>query len=470
MGVDIGHKYIGGFKPQTNAWGRSPMLLGADDGFEFNSESIDSNVALVMNDGLFGGPYRRKGSPGNITPGGDFPADLYYRCDPTHKMLAQIFGLDSYTSLGGGAHQHDLVMQTGALTGIFGTLVFPGPEGIKELGSAKITGVTISWDESRQRGVATFSTVAHDSNENVGSPDDDFVVVSVAAANGPLIITAAAQADFGYSAAPSPIFITKDAGVTAITVTLEVLDRFKVQRTVVLTTADFVSNVATDLLYGRQVLSGTVSGLAGAGNIKIGITNGVNNASTVSGITTSADRHEILFSQIEFLAKQQGDAGALTAATSSAENDEFFVSKLEVSIKGSPDSRVTSEYGNRISEPVQGGGGWPTCGINVGFSAHTSNSRRKLFAARAKDDLRAIVRLIGPTIPSSSPAVAQSMTLFLNAIQYATGDKKVGGPGVIPVDYAGEAHQAVAVPGDFPAGTDEPCMIRVVNGRSSAYI
>jgi len=470
VGVDIGHKYIGGFKPQTNAWGRSPMLLGAGDGFEFGSESIEDNVALVMNEQMFGGPYRRKGSPGNITPGGDFPADLYYRDDAVHKMLAQVFGLDSYTSLGGGAHQHDLVMQTGALTGIFGTLAFPGPEGTKELGSAKIVGVTISWDESRQRGLATFSTVAHDSNENVGSPDDDFVVVSVAAAAGPLTITAGAQADFGYSAAPSPIFVTKDAGVTAITVTLEVIDRFKVQKTVTLTTADFVANVATDLLYVRQVLSGAVSGLTGSGNIKIGITNGVNNAATVAAITTGADRHEILFSQLEFLAKPQGDAGALTAATSSAENDEFFVSKLEVSIKHTPDSRVTSEYGNRISQPVLGGGGWPTCGFTAGFSAHTSNSRRKLFAQRAKDDLRAIVRLIGPTIPASSPAVAQSMTLYLNGIQYATGGKKVGGPGVIPTDYAGEAHQAVAVPADFPAGTDEPCMIRIVNGRSSAYI
>jgi hypothetical protein len=473
VGVDVGHKYIGGFAKQTGTWGRvAPIVVGANQAFEFNSHSIDSKIDLVMNNGLFGSPYRRKGSPGNVMPGGDFECDLYYRDDPVHAMLAQIFGVDTYTALGGGAHQHDLVMQTGSQIGIFGTLVFPGPEGILELGSAKLVGCKISWDGTKQRTTVSFSVESHDINENVGSPIDNFVVVSVAAANGPLTITGPAALDFGSTAAPSPLFTTIVPGITAITVTTHALDRFGNYVTIVQSRAagDFVSDVATSQVYVRKVLDSTISGLTGSGNIKIGITNGANNATTVTSLTTATDRDCELFSQLRFMAGPEAGASPLALATSSADNDEFFLSKLEIDIKWSQDSRVTTQFGNRRDEMVLGGGGWPTVGVTGSFSAYCTNARRALFAQRAKDGLRAQAVLTGPPVPASSPVVAQSMNIYLNDVQFASGDKKVSGPGVIPIDFAGEAHQAVAVPTGFPAGTDEPCMIRFVDGRSSAYI
>jgi hypothetical protein len=473
--VEVGHKYIGAFAKQSGTWGRTPpVVLGASQAFEFNSHSIDSKIDLVMNNGLFGSPYRRKGSPGNIMPGGDFECDLYYRDDVVHAMLAQVFGLDSFTSLGGGANQHDLVMQTGSQVGIFGTFVFPGTEGILELGSAKIVGCKLSWDGSKQRTTVSFSVEAHDINENVGSPVDNFVVVSVAAANGALTITAGAQLDFGYTAAPSPLFTTIVPGITAITVTTHGIDRFGNYVTIVQSRAagDFVSDVATSTVYLRKVLDSTISGLTGSGNIKIGLTNGVNNNTTISALTTATDRDCQLFSQLRFLAGPEGGAAplALAAANGSADNDEFFLSKFDLDIKWSQDSRVTTQFGNRRDEMVLGGGGWPTVAATASFSAYTTNARRALFAQRAKDGLRVQAILSGPPVPGSSPVVGQSLNVFFNDFQIATGDKKVSGPGVIPIDFAGEAHQAVSVPVGFPAGTDEPCMMRFVDGRSSAYI
>jgi hypothetical protein len=457
MGTEIGHAHRAAVKKQTGAWGASPALvLGANDGFEFNTESLRSNASLVMNEGITGSPYRRPGSPGNLTPSGDVELDLYYRCSAL-RMLAAAFGADAVAALGGGAHRHDLT-QAGSMLGTHFTLGFLGAEAVREFPHSKVTGARLRWAEDGQRGKLTASIAAFDENVNVGSPDDDFVVVSVAAANGALTVTPAAQADF----TPSPIYVTKVAGITAITLAIVAVDRFGDQYTKTVTVSDFTTEVWTDTESVRRVLSITISGLGGTGNIKVGVTNGKNNASTLSGVSTVADRDVSLFTQMRVWMNAQGGADFVDAT------DEQFVSAVEIGLALTMDTRVTTKHRRRIEEPELGGGGWPTATIGFNWSAFTDRNRQRLIDQIAKNQIKAKVELTGPPIASSG--FPHKITCWLNGLQLAEGDVNVGGPGVIAFNVSGEAHSVVAVPTGFPAAHTRAVMIQIQNGEATGYL
>ncbi len=456
MGTEIGHAHKAAVKKQTGAWGTSPALvLGANDGFEFNSESLKANAALVMNEGITGSPFRRPGSPGNLVPGGDIDLDLYYRCAAL-RLLAAGLGADAVTTLVSGAYRHDIT-QASSILGTHFTLAFLGVEAVREFPHTKVTGIRMRWAEDGQRGKLTPTLAAFDENVNVGSPDDDFVVASVAAANGPLTILGPALVDF----IPSPLFITKVAGITAITFTIVAVDRFGDQYTKVITTSDFVSEVATDIEYVRRVVSITISGLTGTGNVKVGVSNGKNNAATVASVSTVADRDVTLFTQMRVWMNAQGGADF-------ADADEQFVSAVEIGLNLSMDSRVTTKHRRRAEEPELGGGGWPVATIGFNWSAFTDRNRQKLLDQIAKNQIKAKVVLTGPQIAAT--AYAHSVTCWLNGVQLAEGDVNVGGPGVIPFNVTGEAHSVVAVPTGFPGGDTKALMVQIQNGEVTSYL
>lgn len=457
MGIETAHVFKAAFKKNSNTWGSGlPVVVGSGDGFEFNSESIKANVALINNEGFYGAAYRRPGSPGNKTPGGDADYDFYYRCNGGLRQLACAAGADSVAALGGGAHEHTIAL-TDTHSGVFGTLVLPGNEGIREYPFAKLTGMKMRWDESKQRGKLMPTYACFDEFFNVGSPVDNFVVVSVTAVNGALTITAGALAGFNAS----PIFMTKDAGVTALTVVLVALDRKGNQYTRTFTQTDFVSNVFTDTEYVKKVISITLSGVAGSGNVKVGVTNGVNNATTVAAITTDTDRDCTLFSQMDFFINDQGGADFVAA-------DEQFLAALEIGLQLSPDSRVTTLFGDRIEEPTTGGAGRPQVTVGINFSAFTDRNRRFLLDRVGKTQLKAVARFTGPPIAASG--FAHRLEIWLNGIQLAEGDPNIGGPGVLPFDLQGEAHTVVAVPTGFPGGFDEAMTMRIRNGFATSYL
>ncbi len=458
MGSEVGHAFRAFLKRNPNPWGGLPVVGGAGDQFEINSESMKANVALVMNEGVYGRAFRRSGSPGHQTPGGDLDLDLFYR-DAGLRFLAGGMGSDAASALGGGAHQHDLGLTDG-VDGLNWTLGLAGNEGVREYGHVKITGVKIRWDESVQRGKIMPTLAAFDENTNVGSPVPDFVVASVAAANGALTVTAAALAGFN----PSPLYMTKVAGVTALTVVVVAVDRKGATYTRQFTQTDFVANVFTDTEYVRRVVSITVSGVAGTGNISVGVTNGVNNATTAAALTTDSDRDCTLFSQCELLITDQRRSGALGSVGA----DEQFLSAIEIGITRNMDSRVTSQFGDRIDEPKSGGGGWGAVTVGINFSALTDRNRRFLADRIGKNELRAKLTLIGPPIPGTS--VPHSVEVWMNGLQFLEGDANMASSGVVPFDLSAEAHQVVAVPADFPAGVDEPLFIRIKNGLSTSYL
>ncbi len=456
MSVEVGNAFRAGFKKQTGPWGETgALLLGAGDCFEFNSESMKPGTSTVKNEGISGNAYRRPGSPGPILPEGDLDIDLYYRC-ASLRMLAHAHGADAVTNLGGGAYRHDMSL-TKRHDGLHGTLALLGDAGVREHPFAKVVGVKLAWDESRKRAKMTPSIAAFDENFHIGTPDDDFVVAQTAAANGALTITAAALADFPFS----PLSITKDAGVTALTAAIVAVDKRGGSYTKTITQADFVSNVWTDTVYVRRVVSITLSGVTGTGNLKVGVTNGVNNVGTASGLTTVADRDEVLFEQIEVWVAPQ------TKATDFDSGDEQFVSKLEVGIAHNVDKRVTTKFGYRMDEPTTGGGGWPEVMFNMSFSAFTDRNRQRLLDIYAANKLRAKVVCTGPPVGASGQA--HKLELYLNAIQIE-GGLSVGGPGVVAFDLTGSANVALAVPFGFPAGHVMPLLTRVTNAEANPYV
>src|SRR6266540_1362513 len=106
MGVELGHRTTAAFAKNTNGWGGVPVQLGANDGFEINTESLKPVADLVPNKGVFGSPYQRPASAGKFMVSGDAVLDLYYQCFGL-RFLGMCLS-DAVTALGGGAHRHDL--------------------------------------------------------------------------------------------------------------------------------------------------------------------------------------------------------------------------------------------------------------------------------------------------------------------------------------------------------------------------
>ena len=450
MGIEIGSAFRFAIKKQTNAWGGLPLACGAGDGFEANSESIKANVELIMNEGLMGAAYRRAGSPGKKMPAGDIPFDLYYQ-DAAHRAIALVMGLDTMTNPG-GVYQHDLSM-VNTHAGLIATIIGAGNEGVWEWGSAKLKGFKIRWEEGKQRGETTLSLVTHDQNLNVGSPITNNIVATAAAANG--VKTIAAQ-----PTTPSPITLLL-TGVTELVTTI-VYTNIKGDTVTEVHTRSTGGLTYTTLQYAKTVVSITCASIAGSGNFSAGVSNGVNNATTIASVTYATQRDCSLFSQLRFYVNEQGGADFVPAT------DEQFLSAFEVGVDLSLDQRVTTEWGDRISEPSTGGGGWPMMTVGFSFSAETDKNRRFIYDSFGKAQLKAKAVLTGPPIAATS--VAHSITVFMNALQLNEGEPDTGGPGVLAFDATGEAHSVLAVPTGFPAAMTQPGLIRIVNNLSSAII
>jgi hypothetical protein len=463
MTLPLGHASIGGFKMHSNAWGSgAPVALGASDGFEFDSESIRANSARIKSEGNYGNAYRRAGAFAALKPGGSVPMDLYYRC-ASWRLVALAMGADAVTALGGGAHRHDISCVNNH-TGKHGTLVFPlqngagAVEGVKEIPHTKVEGFTLEWTRE-QAGKLSIDVIGFDDYLNIGAPSVAFVVASVAVGTGAQTVLAAALTDF----TPSPLTFTKAGTVTAINVTIVYVDRFNVQKSITFTETDFVANLWTGLDYARRVISVTINTFTGSGNISAGVSNGVNNQSTVSAITTVTERDKVLFSQLRFFANAQGGADFVAA-------DEYFLEALRISLKVGFDQRVTTEFGTRISEPSTGAAARPEVMVSLNYSALTTQNKNKFFDMIAKNQIKAKAIFTGPTVPASSPAVAQTLTIWLNALQVDEGEGTVGGPGVLGFEQSLEAQQAIAVPTGFPSGVDEPLFMQLVNNLATAII
>lgn len=461
MGVPLGHGSIAAFKVHTNAWGNGlPVAAGAGDGFEFDSDSIKANSQLIKTEGNYGGAYRRAGVFGALKPGGAIPFDLYYQC-AAWRLICMAIGADAVTSLGGSAYRHDITVLNNH-AGKYGTLVIPmisaggTVEGVMEIPHAKISGVELSWNRE-EGGKVSCNVIGFDENLNIGAANAAFVVASITIANGPQTVLAPALADF----TPSPLSYTKTGTTTALNVTIVYVDRFNIVKTITITETDFVANVWTGIDYARRVISVTVNSFTGAAAVSAGVSNGINGQATVAAITTAVPRDRCTFPQMRFYAGTQG-GGAFAAA------DEYFLENLKVTVDLGMDQRVTTQFQSRVDEPSTGAQARPSVKVALNYSALTTANKNKFFDMIAKNQIKAEAILTGPSVAGGT--TAQSLAIWLNAIQFDDGEPDVSGPGVLPFTATGEAQRALAVPTGFPGGDDQPIMLQLVNGLSTVII
>lgn len=450
MGTELGHIHKAAVKKQTNAWGGAAIVLGAGDGFEFNSEGLKPGAAKIDNMGINGTLFARPSYPGNRLPGGPLEANLYYN-DAFWRALVAAIGADAVTELVAGATRHDITFLSDH-QGINLCLALAGSEGVREMPTAKVTGMRLSVSESGQIAKASVDVVGHELNDNIGSPDDDLVVASAAAADGAKTI--AAQPTW-----PSRITFTL-TGVTELVTTLVGVDIDGVLRSEVHTMSTGGLTFTSSYIYS-SVTSITCASIAGTGTFKAGVLNGVNNATTAASIATSAARDPILFSQVAMYLNAQ-DGAAFSAS------DLLYFSEFELGIALATDQRVTSRYGNKIEEPITGGAGQPKVTLGIKFSAYTSNERRLSFMALKKSQAKAKIVFTGP--PIGATAYAHSLTIWLNGLQFDDAGRNVGGYGVLPFDLAGEAHSVAAAPTGHPAGLVLPGMFQLQNALATAII
>ena len=460
MTASIGQSYKGGIKKSSSAWGGVAMLLGSGDGFEFNSSTMKANIDLIRNTGLVGVAFQRSGSPGNIKPSGDWNADLYYD-DAVVRMLAGIIGDDVPTNLT-GAYDHDMALQS-SHTGIYYTVAALGDIGNFEWNTAKITSLKISGssdgDGQRVKIMPTFAS--HDENLNVGSPSAAFVVAATQlkpSTPSAFVIRATAALDF----IPSPISITKVAGITAIAGTIKGEDRFGDATTINFTQTDFAAQFYNSApVYLRRVISAAFTSATGAGTISFGVNNGINNATTAASVTTGATRFPVLFSQMRMYVSKQ-DAADFSAA------DELCISGFEININLNMDSRVNSCTPRRIAEPMTGGAGFAEVTLSFNFDEFaTGNNRQRFFDMYSKDELKAKLVFSGPQIGAT--AFNHALTIYLNAIQ-VEGEPSISGAGLLKWDFTGTANQALASPTGFPAATTMPLRLVLRNVQSADYL
>lgn len=438
-----------------------PKTLGANNGFEYDSDSMQPNADMVLNEGITGALFQKGGSIAGMKPEATIPFDAYYRCGSL-AAIAGAFGLDSITTSGGKTLHSITPQATDALK--FGTLAsFDDPTigiGVREFPMCKVKTLNLSCSESQQRAKWEATFIGNDYRLNVGTANAAFVVASVAAANGALTITAGGLADFN----PSPLTFTKAAGVTAITVVIVYIDRFNIQRSITIATADFVSNVWTGTDPARRVVSATVSGLSGTGNISMGVTNGANNESNRSSVSIVADRDVLLFGGMEVLLNAQS-AGALSSTT-----DEQCISELKFGLELNHDQRITACSWPGIDEPTRGGSGsFATVTLDLTFSAVGSGQRQRILDIISKDQLKGKVTFTGPTVSGSSPAVPHTFVIWLNGLQLKGDAPVVTGPGVMPMSLSLQAFTVGTLATGFPTGFTHAAAIELTNGETTAY-
>jgi hypothetical protein len=269
---------------------------------------------------------------------------------------------------------------------------------------------------------------------------------------------------------PSPLNVTIVDGDTSITeyiLTIVGDDRDGKQITEVYT-------LSTDGLtwtsenYFASVTSITASGLAGTATgdtLLIGATNGVNNRSTVDAITTPAERDEVVFAHLDELLINDQDGAALVAATATQDKDEVYVSKFRVEIDLAPSDTVSTKFGYRVDEPTSGGAGFAQVSGGLSFSKYDTRNHAHLKDQLSKARKKMKVVLTGPQIAATG--YANSLTLYFNDVQFASGAPSLGGAGVRPFDLDYQAHEVATIPTGFPAGYVDAIQAELVSSLAT---
>lgn len=160
-----GFTTLGAFKKSTT-WG-TPVVLGALNGFEYNSEGLGTDAQFIPDEQVSGSSSRLFGDKGDEFHAGDVNLDMRY--EGLQTLFACCMGTAGVpTQVGSNnAYRHVLKINP-AMEGIHGTLGFDKKVAIWEYTTCKLAGFEIS-QEHGQRAKVTFNFIPHKLNFNTGS-------------------------------------------------------------------------------------------------------------------------------------------------------------------------------------------------------------------------------------------------------------------------------------------------------------
>jgi len=184
---------------------------------------------------------------------------------------------------------------------------------------------------------------------------------------------------------------------------------------------------------------------------------GTNNTTTITSVTLPANRDFALFSQMKVLVNDQA-SGALTSGT-----DDIYVSSFELNYQlPMPNNDVTTQFGNKVDEPVQDGFTTPV-GVIMLSKYQTLAPQTLLTQMLSKARKKMMVQWTGPVVGTSN----YQFTLYFPDIQFSRGAAAVPGAGRIPLRLEYEAHRALTLPTGFPTGYTSPVTMEDQNQVNS---
>lgn len=454
--IPVANAIIAAVDLATGDWGTGdPTVLGALDGFEASKFDVSLNQGLVKNEGWTGTLDPPTATPGPRTPALDVGADLYYQ-DPTWRYIVAGQGSESVSTAATGVYDHDLIPASShAGINLCCAARFPALY-VSQAPHAKVTGFKLMLEQAASRGKMEATLTCFDEDVNQGTADDDLIVTSAALANGALTI--AAQPPH-----PQILTITITGGPpTEAIITIHAVDAYGKAFTHVHTfSTDGLTGSTT--LYAKDVIDAAVSGLVGTGNVKIGVSAGRGNTVTTMGnVTRPAARSPILFRGAKCYLGAQAQAGALDAT------NLINVEAIEIERALTANTRITTEHGDRQSEPTTGGAGNAMTKVSLKFGALTDANSIQHWRRRAATPLRMLVLVEGDFIGTTG--LRETLWIWCQGLQISDGDPKPSGQGVIAYDITLEGSVVSATPTGWPASVVAPLYMRLRNAQSGKLL
>jgi hypothetical protein len=454
----MGSTTILGRKKNANAWGSGlPVLVGAGDGLEIESESLALDAQLIENTAVSGQGTQLPGALGNKLAAGDVVCPLYYRGPDLDLALAFGTLVAAVQQGGSAAYLHGLRLAASHV-GLEETIAIGGAlhPCMREFPHAKVNGFTLAV-EAGQIAKLTLATIPFNLHL-CGADDPDRIVVPVLPAAGALTIAAQPE----YSGPVTVLLTDADSSITELVCTFIGLDEDGEFATEVYTLST-CTKTWTGTVRFSTISSATVSGITGAPGagdlIQVGVKN-VNTTTTYTSISlpSTADYQPVTFAHMRVYINDQSGADFVAG-------DEHFISKLQLKMEpGFKADKITTRFGNKADEPTKDAFSKVTASISFPQwdSANIALLKARLLAGKKK--MKVIF-----TGPEAAAGYALSYIFYLNNVQFSSGSPNVGGPSQIPFDLEGVAHRATASPTGLPAWADtQPISAAVVNLRSTA--
>jgi len=459
-----GSNLIVGFKENLNTWGSGePVVVGAGDGVEVDSESISLDAGLIEHTGLSGQGTMLPAILGEKLTAGDLVCPVYYR--GLEVAIAQAMGTAATPAQQGGtaayAHAYTMAATT---EGKVGTLVMGGANhpAVREIPFAKIGGFTFDIARNAEAKV-TFPVVGFDAYLNADTPTTVGLVASIEPADTTHTIV-------GQPLNPSRVtlLITDgDVSITEYIVTITGTDdegNYAVEAYTLST--DTLAWISTTRWSAITSVIGT--GLAGttAGDTLImGYEYGINNVSnyTSIGIPTTADYQLASFDQFSVWMNEQS-GGALTTTEGSA--DEVYPDSIRISLNRSLSQNVTTRFGRQIDEPH--GTNFAAVEVGLNFPNWNTESQAVLRDRLQGKQFKVFVKASGPL---ADTGFALEWSFWANAVQFGSGSPNAGGPGDMRFDATGTAHRVLTAATGRPAWADnQPLSLYNINLRTTKAI